>query len=248
MLPTLQIGPLAIQVPGLLLLIGLWLGMSLAEKYSTRHGIMANHIYSFTFTAILSAAVIARLFYVIHYLDKFIDNPVNILSLNPGLLDSFGAVTGLAIIFIFFTRRYKYDPWDFIDALAPILVVLMIAVNLANLASGKGYGYPTNLPWAITLYGESRHPTQIFEMTAAGIVLGVFWPGSRRVQFQQAGVYALFVVAATAGSRLIFEAFRADSDLITGGLRSAQVTAWMVLAVALWLISRRVRKNGQDIH
>jgi prolipoprotein diacylglyceryltransferase len=61
-------------------------------------------------------------------------------------------------------------------------------------------------------------------------------------------VYALYVIAATAGGRLIFEAFRADSNLITGGLRSAQVTAWMALAIALWLISRRARKNGQDIH
>ncbi len=248
MLPTLQIGPLAIKVPGLLLLIGLWLGMSLAEKYSTRRGIQANHIYSFTFGAILAAAVTARLFYVIRYLDNFIDNPVNIFSLNPGLLDPFGAVIGLALIFIFFIRRYKYGTWDFIDALAPIMAVLMISVYLANLASGKGYGYPTDLPWAITLFGDSRHPTQIYEMITAGIVLAVLWPGTRRAQFQQAGVYALYVIAATAGSRLIFEAFRVDSDLITGGFRSAQVTAWMVLAAASWLISRRARKNGQDIH
>jgi len=244
MLPTIHIGPLVIQVPGLLLLFGLWLGMSLAEKHSTRHGIQANHVYSFTIATLLCAAVSARLIYVIRNLDNFLNSPASIVSLNPGLLDPFGALLGSSLVLIIFSRRNKYNLWALLDALAPILAVLMITISLANLASGKGYGYPTRLPWAIPLFGASRHPTQIYELIAAGIVLAVLWPGNRRVQFQRTGVYALCVIAATAGCRLIFEAFRADSDLITGGLRSMQVTAWLVLAVSLWLISRRTRQDG----
>lgn len=248
MLPTLQIGPLVIQTPGLLLLLGLWLGLSLAEKHVNKHAIAANHIYSFTFLALLTAVVAGRLLHVIRNWGVFSDSPASILSLNPGMLEPFGAILGFTIMLIVFTKRYRYDPWTLLDALAPILAVLMIAVSLANLASGKGYGYPTDLPWAVPLFGEARHPTQIYEMLAAGIVLVVLWPGRRWVKSRPAGVYALSLIAATASNRLIFEAFRADSALTNDGIRSSQVVAWLVLAVALWLSLKIARKDGQDIH
>lgn len=37
MLPILPIGPLAIQFPGLVILLGLWLGLSLAEQSVQSH-------------------------------------------------------------------------------------------------------------------------------------------------------------------------------------------------------------------
>jgi prolipoprotein diacylglyceryltransferase len=40
--------------------------------------------------------------------------------------------------------------------------------------------------------------------------------------------------ALTAGTRLFIEAFRGDSTLILGGIRLAQVIAWIVLAIALF--------------
>lgn len=240
MFPTLHIGSLAIQVPGLLILIGLWLGLSLAERYSPKRGIPAAHIYTFSITAVLAAAFSARLIYVFLNLNVFLDSPASIVSLNPELLNPFGALLGVALVFIYFLRRYKYNPWSFIDALVPILAVLTCAVDLANLASGKGYGYPTNLPWAIYLFGEWRHPTQIYEIIAATIILVSLWPGSHRTLFSQRGIYGLCVIAATATSRLILEAFRADSNIISGGIRSAQITAWLLLAVTLWLLFKRL--------
>jgi prolipoprotein diacylglyceryltransferase len=48
------------------------------------------------------------------------------------------------------------------------------------------------------------------------------------------GASFLLFAALTAGSRLFLEAFRGDSTLIFGGLRLAQVSAWIVLAVVLF--------------
>ena len=37
MFPILQLGPLALQVPGLLLLVGLWIGTLVVEREAVRY-------------------------------------------------------------------------------------------------------------------------------------------------------------------------------------------------------------------
>ena len=241
MLPIIHIGPLAIQFPGLILLLGLWLGLSLAEKFAQNHHVTPNQVYSVSFAALFAAGAAARLVYVIRHISTFVQNPVGIFALKPDLLDPWGAFLGVGLVALYFTRRYKLNPWDLADALAPVLAVMMIAIHLANLASGDGYGAPSNVPWAIFLLGEWRHPTQIYELIASGVVLFYFWPGSRRARFNTAGRLSLSIVAATAGCRLFFEAFHGDSPIISGGLRSTQLTAWLIMALAFWMLSRQSR-------
>ncbi len=38
MLPVLQVGPAAIQMEGLILLLGLWIGLTLSEKFCNEEG------------------------------------------------------------------------------------------------------------------------------------------------------------------------------------------------------------------
>ena len=239
MLPVLHIGPLAIQLPGLILLLGLWLGLSLAEKHAHRHGIRSNHIFTFAITAIIAGTLGARLVYALRFITAFLNKPGDLLSLNPELLDPIGAVLGAALIVIYFIRHHKLNPWALYDALTPALAVLAVAIHLANLASGRGFGAPTNLPWAIFLRGEWRHPTQIYEMIAALILLGYFWPSNARTHYQKTGLYGISFLATTAVMYLFFGAFHGDSVTIPGGFRSSQVIAWLVLATSLWLFSKR---------
>ena len=46
MFPILHLGPLAVQVPGLILLIGLWVGLSLSEKEAQRLTLKPDAIYN----------------------------------------------------------------------------------------------------------------------------------------------------------------------------------------------------------
>jgi phosphatidylglycerol:prolipoprotein diacylglycerol transferase len=246
MLPILHIGPLAIQLPGLLLLLGLWLGLSLAEKHSRRSGVSANQIYTITLVALLSAAFSARAVYVFCNITAFIDSPGGIFSLNKELLDPWGGILGACLPTLYFIRRYKLSAWSLIDALTPILAVLMIAIHLSNLASGNGYGLPSSLPWAIFVFGEWRHPTQVYELITAVIILVIFWPGKPRTHNNPKGLYTLHFIAASAGSRLFFEAFRGDSTIIRGGFRNEQVISWLILALILWLISRRIQQGTSN--
>jgi len=102
------------------------------------------------------------------------------------------------------------------------------------LLSGDAYGAPTNLPWAVFLTGDYRHPTQIYEMLlAAGVTfIAFYFPPEKRGN----GLNFLWVIFFSTAARVFIEAFRADSVILAGGFRAAQVVGLLVLAGLLILM------------
>lgn len=238
MFPTLQIGPLSLQTPGLILLIGLWVGISLSERYAKRFKSDSELISNLIFYSLLAAIIGARLSYALQFPSAFSENPSSLISLNPGLLDPWGAAAGALITALVYGQRKALSLHASLDALTPSLAALAIAVALSNLASGQGYGMPSTLPWTIDLWGTARHPSQIYEALSAAAIL--FYMLSRRVSRKgkrTAGLFFFEFVALSAGSRLFQEAFRGDSLLLPTGWRATQVIAWLIMAASLYLLT-----------
>lgn len=240
MLPVLQIGPLALQTPGLMYLLGLWLGLSLAEKFAPKRGISPDALYNLVFAGLIAGVLGARLGYILQYPNAFLASPLSLISLNPGLLDRFSGFAAALIVSLVYGARQKMELWNALDALTPFFAVLLIGAALANAASGAAFGMETSLPWGIELWGAKRHPTQFYELTGAILILLTLVPRIRD-NTQPAGTLFLTFLSLTSGARLFFEAFRADSALILGGIRAAQVVAWLVLSGALWGLMYRLK-------
>lgn len=239
MFPTLQIGPLALQVPGLVLIAGLWLGLTLSERRARRHGKNANYLYNLVFIALLAGVVGARISYAITYPGAFASNPWSLISINPGLLDPFAGFLFASAAGLIYLYRKQLPLWSTLDDLTPLFAVLVIAQGIAHLASGSAFGAPTDLPWGIHIWGTSRHPTQIYEILLATLTLFAIILIDKSPWSRISGVLFLAFIAITAASRLLLEAFRGDSTLIGDGFRLNQVIAWLVLAICLVLLGRR---------
>lgn len=82
MLPVLQIGPLALQLPGLMLLLGLWMGLSLAEKFSIKRNYPADDLYNLVFITLISAVIGARLGFALQNLEAFRVSPLILFRLT----------------------------------------------------------------------------------------------------------------------------------------------------------------------
>lgn len=246
MLPVLQIGPLAIQTPGLAMLLALWLGMALAEKHAPQHGLPANKLYNLVFIALMAGIIGARLVYVLQYPAAFLSSPLSLFSLNPGLLNVIGGVLVAGVVSVAYAQRAKLPFWSTLDALTPALAVCMVGLGIAHIASGTAFGASTLLPWGVILWGETRHPTQIYETLAAASILGLLWPGKVRLSIRLPGDTFLHFIALSAAARLLLEAWRGDSILLPGGLRLAQVIAWLIMA-ACWLVWRARHKQSSQI-
>jgi len=135
-----------------------------------------------------------------------------------------------------------------LDALTPLLAVMFVAVSVSHLASGNAFGSPTELPWGINLWGEKRHPSQVYEILASSLLLAVLWP-SRKIIYQwPPGIYFLAFAASSAGVYLFLQAFRGDSPLLANGLRIPQVTAWIILIVCLIAAGRLLKHPKEDIN
>jgi len=246
MLPILQIGPVAIQMPGLILLAGVWVAVSLTDREAPRYSMKASTLSNMILIGLVVGILSSRVWYAIRFLDIYLDNPLSLFSLNPTTLAPLeGSLTGLAAA-AYYGYRKGLPLWPTLDVLTPGLAALGLAVGFAHLASGDAFGAETSLPWAIELWGARRHPTQIYEVLTAGFIFWLIW--EIRYKTPAPGFLFLTWVALSALSRLVIEAFRGDSIIVLDSLRSAQFSSLVVLTVALIGMHVLVRAHTQQSH
>lgn len=244
MLPVVQVGSLAIPIPGLALLLGVWVALWLAEKEAGRLQLDPDAIYTLAFTGLVAGLVGARLAYVLHYWSVYLRDPLGILSLNAtALAPAEGALIGVTAALIYGARR-QLPLRATLDALAPGVAAMALALAVAHVASGDAFGAPTALAWRVYLWGEYRHPSQIYELIGALLVLGVTW--RRRARGLFPGFNFLLVVALSAAARIFLEAFRGDSLVLPGGWRAAQVVGLVVLAACLVIMRYWGREREEE--
>lgn len=244
MYPYLRLGPFLLQLPLLILLIGVWICSALSEKEAARLKLPPGIVSNMIFIGLIAGIVGARLAYAARYLNAYLDNPLGLFSLNLNTLaDSEGLLVGLVIAVLYGWRK-KLPLRQTLDTLAPGLAAFMVALGLAHILSGDAFGAPANLPWSIYLWGEYRHPSQIYETLAA---LGIFVIAYKK-PFGQAGngLNFLLVVALSSAARLFLEAFRGDSLIFAEGFRAAQVVNLFILAVALITMNVWARATKTD--
>lgn len=241
MFPTLQVGSLSIQVPGIIILAGLWLGLNLSERRIRKSRREAGFLYNLVFIAIVSGVIGARLFYIISYPEAFSANPWNILSINTGLFDPYAGFLFGFTAGIIYVNRKKVSFWLVLDDLTPLLAVLAIAQGAAHLASGSAFGSPTTVPWGIYLWGTYRHPSQVYEIIFALLIFFFIYIFDQTKFNSITGRLFLFFTSLSAAYRLFLEAFRGDSLLIGEGFRQSQIISWLVLLVCLGLLGKKLR-------
>ncbi|MCC6189261.1 MAG: prolipoprotein diacylglyceryl transferase [Anaerolineales bacterium] len=252
MLPIIQVGPLAVQAPGLALLAGLWLGLSLAEKEAERLGraapgagagrLTGEAIYQLALVGLAAGLIGARLAYALRFPAAYRADPLGLLALTPVTLSRAEGLLAAGAAMALFGARRKLPLRPTLDALAPAAAMVGVALALAHLASGDAFGLPTTVPWRIHLWDDYRHPTQVYELLGALAALGVWWRQSRQAPGAPHapgwGQRFLSVAALSAAARILVEGFRGDSLLLASGLREAQVWAWLILAGSLWGLAR----------
>jgi phosphatidylglycerol:prolipoprotein diacylglycerol transferase len=225
----------------ILAVVAIWAGLYLAEKRSARHGVNNDDLNNIVFFPLIGFLLGGRLLFALENLPAFTQSPLSLISLNLDLFDPFGGLAVAIIVALVYRQRRNLSLWSTLDALTPAFAVFAVGLGLAHLASGSAFGKETTLPWGMKLWGVVRHPSQIYEILASLLILGLLW-------FQKAdtrpGVHFLRFVALTSGARLFLEAFRGDSTLVFSGLRLAQVIAWMVLAISLFLLDKRSRDSS----
>jgi prolipoprotein diacylglyceryltransferase len=233
MFPTINIGPLVLPTAPLIYVLGAWLGLAAVERAARRLGQPSETMYALATTGLLAWLIAARLIFVATYWSAYRDNLLGILwPLNTGFNAWGGLLVGVAAAF-FYGRWQRLHPGATLDALAPVLLVALLAVSLADFLAGPGFGTLTNQPWGINQFGVRRHPVQVYEIIMALLAL-VAWRLSVQSSDRQKafrGRHFLVATAVYCAGRLFVDAFRANPWVTSGGFHVIQV----VCLAAVWL-------------
>jgi prolipoprotein diacylglyceryltransferase len=243
MLPVLQIGPLALPVFPLSLLIAIWAALAAGAWAARRQGLDGDHVYNAGVCGLVAAVVVARLAHVIAFWPAYRAEPIEIVGFNTRAFIWWpGLVAGLAAAGWY--CHYHRLPWaKMIDAGALGALLGMSIAHLGAFLAGLGLGAPTHLPWGIPIWGVSRHPFQLYGALASLITAALV--ASTLTRQEQPGTAALVALIGYGLTLWLLEPARADSLTTTSGLRVAQLLG--LAAMVLGLLALRARHGpSQD--
>jgi len=255
-----KIGNFPIGTYGLLLTLGFFLALALAQHLGHREGIAREHISDLAITVLLAGVVGSKLLMVIVDL---CDGASLASVLDLGYLRAGGAIhggiIGATLAFFWRVKRLKLPLARTLDCLTPAVALGQAVGRLGCFAAGCCYGTPCNLPWAVTFTDPNAqalsgtplampvHPVQLYTFLANLTVMGSLLVIRRHKRFagQVSGWY--FILEGIG--RMITEHWRGDLDrgflmglpwLSTGRLTSALFILFGVGLLAWYDRRRRV--------
>jgi phosphatidylglycerol---prolipoprotein diacylglyceryl transferase len=244
LLPVLQIGPLALPIYPLSLLLAIWAALAVGAWAARRQGIAGDHIYNAGLYGIIAALVIARLAHVTAFWPAYRTHPLEIVGFQTRALLWWPGLVAALVVAGWYIRRHRL-PWARVaDAGALGALVGVSIACLGAFLAGRGLGAPTKLSWGISTWDMPRHPFQLYWMLATLATAGlVAWVLSRQ---RQPGAAALAALAGCGLAVLLIEPARADSLTTVGGLRVAQLLGLAAVILVLWRLRTRSKPSPDE--
>jgi len=124
---------------------------------------------------IIGIVVGGRLGYVFFYNFKYyLNNPIEIIMIWSGGMSFHGALIGIIIITMFFSKNKDINPFYFLDLVAVTAPVGIFLGRVSNFINSELYGRETEFSWSVKFIKVddlNRHPSQIYEAIFEGLVL-----------------------------------------------------------------------------
>jgi len=245
----INIGPLSIQAAGFILIASLFNGLWTTTYFSNNLGTNGDLIENSILLGLIAGLISARVGFILQNPSALAGNPMAIFSLIPSMLNSsFGIFVGLLAAFIFAQKKHL-PLWPSLDTLAPLFLFIFAGIHLSNYAIGNGYGLPTNLPWGIQLWNESRHPVNLYALVLLSIYfLGIVFHTKtfKTIGFLKSGTLFNSSLAAIGFITVITRAFIAEKILI-GRFDLWQLLGFSMLLLGIALIYSRKYQDKNHI-
>ena len=223
MYPTLPFGPLSLPTGPFFALIALWVGLEIAARFGQRLGLNGDDIWNTGLLGLAAGLIVARLWNVIQFRDIYAGQPLLIFSLRPsGYVLLPGAIAALIVGYLFLMRK-AMDPVPTAAAFSVGTVAAAAVLNVGAYLSGAVVGTASDLPWAVSYYGQQVHPVGLYRALGFALLTFLLWKTRRpdrplRTLWLAGFGYSLI--------RLFTDGFVADADMI-GQFRAGQVYAFV---------------------
>lgn len=246
-------GPLTVYSYGLLMVLGILAGTALAYWRARRRNYHAEAIWDLVLYVTVAGLLGARLWEVVFSWSYYGQHPGEILAIWRGGLSVQGSILGAAPVVYWYTRKHGIDFWRLADIMVPGVLLGQAIGRLGCFLNGCCFGVPTGGPLGVVfppgtdayaaLGAQPLVPTQLLEAGYDLLAMGLLLLVDRRPTFPGFLTTLYFILYALG--RFGLEFWRADSLLLSGGLKTAQVTSLLTAAVALGVMFYLRRRNSK---
>jgi len=240
------IGGLKIHWYGIMIAIGLYVGIQVALREAARRGMNRDQLMNVALLSAVLGIIGGRLYYVVQNNPGFYwHHPAEIIAVWQGGMAFFGAMFGGLVAVAISTWRWHVPFWNLLDLGALGLTIGQAIGRIGNIINGDIVGYKTN-GWGFeytnpNTFGPPNVPVQpasLYELLISLALFVLLW--NLRTRVHPAGMLAMiYVVLYSVSQFFIF--FLRDNIVILGGLKQAQVTSLVVIALTLPVIAYLLR-------
>lgn len=195
-----------------------------------KHDLTSDQIINFVIICIPAAIIGARLYYVVFNWEFYAGDIKKILNIRGGGLAIHGGLIFAFIAVCILCAVWKLRPLNVLDLAVPCIAIAQAIGRWGNYFNSEAHGGPTDLPWAITVNGQSVHPTFLYESIWCFLLFFflIYVDNRRKFEGQTLLLYGILYSA----ERFFVEALRTDS-LMIGPFKQAQVLSLSVIVVCI---------------
>jgi len=240
------IGGLKIHWYGIMIAIGLYVAIQVALREAARRGMNRDQLMNVALLAAVLGIVGGRLYYVVQNNPSFYwHHPAEIIAVWQGGMAFFGAMFGGAVAVAISAWRWHIPFWSLLDVGAIGMTIGQAIGRIGNIINGDIVGYKTN-GWGFEYtnphtFGPLNVPVQpasLYELLISLALFVLLW--NLRTRVHPDGMLAMiYIVLYSVSQFFIF--FLRDNIVVLGGLKQAQVTALVVIALTLPVIAYLLR-------
>ncbi len=243
MLPILSFGPLSVSTYFLTISLASTLGVLWFVRRARAKDMNYVTAIDIALLCLVSGFVGARLLHVLYEEPEFYRaNPWRLVQVwYGGFVFLGGLLLGLAAVVVFCERRR--EPLLLWLDLGIIPLSLTYALGrVACFFNGCCFGRQCDLPWAVMLAGERRHPTQLYATFLELMILA--WLLLRERRPRASGLIFSTWLILHGTSRIVMEYFRDDPR--GAPIAGLSLSTWLslILVVAGGVLMRRLPKTA----
>ncbi len=224
---------------GVFLLLAFLVAIGAARGNARRLGADPNWTLDLALYAIIVGIAGGRVGYILANLGQFAAEPVKMVTIwRDGGLVYYGALVAALLLVRSFARGQQVSCAGLLDAFAPALILGYGVAMIGALLHGLFAGRPTGVPWAVEMFLERRHPTQIYLLLAMAAILAIL----RAQRGRQLAAGTLFVLAVflQAVARFAVDFF-VEAPAVVGPLTAGHLASGVVVLATGVLLVRLQR-------
>ena len=252
----ITVGPVELHAYGLMLLLGIVGATLLTGIRWTRRGGDWDLVLRVAMWGVAGGIIGARAYHVVTSWSEVPDEWWGPLAVWRGGLGVWGGIAGGVLAGAIVVRRSGNSVFEFMNAVAPGLLLAQAIGRWGNYFNQELYGEPTDLPWGLEIDPARRpaefadaatfHPTFLYEFGWNILGVVVLLLVDRWFRIKPPGLFALYVAWYTFG-RTFEELIRIDPSHEYLGFRlNFYVSVTLFVLAVIWFVWAQRRPVGDE--